>query len=132
MKTSIVKIAALTVVLCLFAAFSVIAKTADEEAAYNKYLLSKVRDKNLGIRTSAMQLLGERKCEEAVKTLVWTLKNDSEYAARITAALALYKIGDTKVLPELKRRAKHDRNKTVQHVLYGVITEMETTYLVAK
>ena len=132
MKTSIMKIAALTVVICLTAAFSVIAKTVDEEAEYNKYLISKTKDDNLGIRTSAMQLLGERKCDRAVKSLLWSLRYDKEYSARITAALALYKIGDTSILPELKRRAKNDRNKTVRHVLYGVIKEMETTYLVSK
>ena len=132
MKNALKAIVAATLLLTLTAAFSVYATTSDDDAEYNKYLLSKLQDDNLGIRASAMQLLGERKCDKAVKSLLWALKNDKEYSARITAALALYKIGDTSVLPELKRRAKNDRNKTVKHVLLGVIKEMETTYLAAK
>ena len=132
MKNALKAIVAATLLLSLSVAFSVYATTSDDDAEYNEYLLGKIQDKNLGIRTSAMQLLGERKCEKAIKSLLWTLKNDKEYTARITAALALYKIGDTSILPELKRRAKNDRSKTVKHVLLGVIKEMETTYVAVK
>ena len=131
MKNAIKSVIAIALLITLVTAYSVRAEE-NEDVKYNKYLLSKVQDDNLGIRTSAIKLLGERKCEKAVKSLVWTLENDKEYSARITAALALYKIGDAKVLPVLKRRAKNDRNKTVRHVLLGVIKEMETTYLAVK
>jgi HEAT repeat protein len=37
------------------------------EKEYNQYLVKALKDKNLGIRSSAAQLLGERKVKEAAK-----------------------------------------------------------------
>ncbi len=97
------------------------------ENEYNEYLIKALKDENIGIRASAAQLLGERKVKEAVKPLVNMLRTEKHYAVRIVTAVALHQIGDEKVLPILKERFKKDRNKTVKHVLAGLIENLETT-----
>lgn len=99
---------------------------------YNQYLLKMLNDDNLGIRSSAAQLLGERKVQEAVKPLTKMLKSEKHYAVRIMVALALYQIGTEEVLPILKERVKRDSNKTVRHVLAGLIESMETNQYAKK
>jgi len=102
---------------------------ANEGANYNCYLINALQDKNLGIRTSAAQLLGERKCGDAIEPLKKMMKEDKFYAARIIAAMALKEIGDESVIPEIKKTAMKDRNHTVRHVLVGIVYEMQTQYL---
>ncbi|MGQ9559313.1 MAG: HEAT repeat domain-containing protein [Candidatus Oleimicrobiaceae bacterium] len=102
---------------------------ATPEGDYERYLISSLTDGNRGVRTSAAQLLGEMQCKAAVPRLMWMVAHDHDYAARITAALALCRIGDPKALPLLRRRAKHDVNKTVRRVLSGVVQSMEATLL---
>jgi len=92
---------------------------------YDQYLVKALKDDNIGIRASAAQLLGERKVETAVKPLVTMLKTEKNYAARIVAAIALYQIGDEKVLPVLREVYKKDKNRTVKHVVAGIIKSME-------
>lgn len=92
---------------------------------YDQYLINALKDENVGIRTSAAQLLGERKTEAAVKPLVKMLKTEKNYAARIVAATALYQIGDEKALPFLKEAAKKDKNLTVRHVAAGIVKSMQ-------
>lgn len=101
-------------------------------ASYDQYLIKNLEDENIGIRTSAAQLLGERKVLVAVEPLVEMLKNEPHYCARIVAAMALYQIGDEQVLPILKERLRKDKCKTVKHVLAGIIQEMEETKLMVK
>lgn len=91
-----------------------------------------MKDDNNGIRTSAAQLLGEREVEAAVKPLVKMLKTEKNYACRIIFAKALYDIGDKKVLPALKKLAKHDVNKTVRRVATAIVKEMETVSFAQK
>lgn len=92
---------------------------------YDQYLVKALKDDNIGIRTSAAQLLGERKVETAIKPLVTMLKTEKNYAARIVAAIALYQIGDEKVLPVLREVYKKDKSRTVKHVVAGIIQSME-------
>jgi len=103
-----------------------------DEKEYNKYLLKALKDDNVGIRSSAIQLLGERKVEEAVKPLTKMLKIEKHYGVRIMAALALYQIRTDEVLPILKQRAKRDRSKTVRHVLAGLIESLESAQYAKK
>ena len=91
---------------------------------YNEYLLKAIQDRNLGIRFSAIKLLGERRVYQATDQLVELMKKDPDYQVRIAAALALLKIGDKAVIHEIKKQAQHDKNKTVRHVLSGVYLEM--------
>lgn len=99
---------------------------------YDQYLINALKDENVGIRTSAAQLLGERKTEAAVKPLVKMLKTEKNYAARIVAATALYQIGDEKALPFLKEAAKKDKNLTVRHVVAGIVKNMQDKKLAQK
>ena len=62
----------------------------------------------------------------SVELISKMLKNDKLYNARISAALALYNIGDKSVLPVLQERAKSDENKTVRTVLLGIIKRMNS------
>ena len=99
---------------------------------YDKYLIKSLDDENLGIRSSAAQLIGERKVENAVKPLMTMLKTEKHYSARIIAAIALYQIGDERAVPTLKEYARNDKNKTVRRVLTGLVQEIETNKLAQK
>jgi HEAT repeat protein len=134
MKTAskISLILTLALVLTVFISSAGLAQEQMNEQEYNKYLIKALKDQNLGIRSSAAQLLGERKVEEAVKPLVVMLKTEKNYAVRIVAAVALHKIGDEKVLPIFKDCLRRDKCKTVKHVLAGLINNMETTLYAKK
>ncbi|OQX94426.1 hypothetical protein B6I21_09470 [candidate division KSB1 bacterium 4572_119] len=99
---------------------------------YDQYLIDRLSDENIGVRSSAAQLLGDRKVEAAVKPLVKMLKSEECYACRIIAARALYKIGDEKVLPILKKVAAKDKNKTVRRVVTALVMDMEDVTYVKK
>ena len=120
-----------TAVLILLSAMAVVSlpTPAAPQGDYERYLIGSLSDGNRGVRTSAAQLLGGMRCKAAVPRLMWMVEHDPDYAARITAALALCQIGDPKALPLLRRRAKHDLNKTVRRVLAGVVHTMEATTL---
>ncbi|UCE07178.1 MAG: HEAT repeat domain-containing protein [bacterium] len=133
MKSTSKLVFALALVLALTVFISSTGFTQEmSEKEYNKYLVKMLKDENIGIRSSAAQLLGERKVEEAVKPLTKMLTMEKHYAVRIMAALALYQIGTDDVLPILKKQVKKDRNRTVRHVLAGLIESMETTQYAKK
>ncbi|MBC8182120.1 HEAT repeat domain-containing protein [candidate division KSB1 bacterium] len=105
---------------------------AKDVSDYDQYLINALKDDNHGIRTSAAQLLGERRVEAAVKPLLKMLKTENKYACRIIVAKALYDIGDKRALPELKKVAKFDRNKTVRRVVTAIVKEMQTVRVAQK
>jgi HEAT repeat protein len=109
-----------------------LAGVASEVGDYDQYLLNALKDENVGIRTSAAQLLGERKVEAAVEPLLKMLKAEKRCGCRIIAAKALYDIGDAKALPELIKVAKYDKNKTVRRVAAAIVQEMQTVKLAQK
>jgi len=102
------------------------------EKEYNDNLIKALSDSNVGIRSSAAQLLGERKVEAAVKPLVTMLEAEQHYAVRITAALALYQIGGDDAIKALKDQAKDEKNKTVKNVLAGLIENINNVKVVKK
>ena len=110
---------------------SVLAQQPDDEN-YDQYLIRCLKDNNMGIRASAAQLLGERKVEAAVKPLIKMLKSEKIYNARLVAAVALYKIGDERAIPELKKLAFCDHCKTVRHVAAAIAQEMKSIQLAKK
>ncbi len=114
----------LTVVFTVLIGSAVISQELNGKE-YDQYLIKALKDENIGIRSSAAQLLGERKVQEAVKPLVNLLKTEKHYGVRIVVAVALHQIGDEKVLSILKERYKKDRNQTVKHVLAGLIENLE-------
>ena len=66
-----------------------------------------------GWRVDAARLLGEAADVEAVKPLIDVLKNDDNSSARISAAVALAKIGDMTALNALEKAAVEFMEKHV-------------------
>ena len=91
----------------------------------NARLISALKAENIGWRIEAARLLGEAAETEAVKPLIDVLKNDDNSSARISAAVALAKIGDVTALNALKKAAKYDINKTVRTVAIGAYHELK-------
>ncbi len=87
-------------------------------------LIKALRSKNIGWRVSSAQLLGKQKETRAIKPLTKMLNNDISYAARMSAAVALAKIGDRSALKALKKAAKFDRDQTVRTVALGAYYEL--------
>jgi len=128
MKKLSIYVAAVITLTVLFGSLGIASEVSD----YDQYLINALKDDNHGIRTSAAQLLGERRVEAAVKPLIKMLKTEKRYACRIIVAKALYDIGDKKALPALKKLAKLDRNKTVRRVATAIVKEMQTVRVAQK
>ncbi len=129
MKTLMKISCALFLILCISGA-TLAQKMNDQE--YNQYLINSLKDENIGIRTSAAQLLGERKVQEAAAPLIKMLKSEKQYNARIVVAMALFNIGDEKALPELKKVAKSDKVKCVRVVATAIVQKMQTPEVTLK
>jgi len=114
----------LALVLIVFLTSGLVAQP-DDGKAYDQYLIKSLQDENVGIRSSAAQLLGERKVADAVKPLVKMLTTEENTSARIVVAMALYQIGDAKALPTLKKVASSDKNKTVRQVVAAIVQKLE-------
>lgn len=102
------------------------------EKEYDQYLIKSLKDENVGVRSSAAQLLGERKVKDAVDPLVKMVKSEDNSGARIVAAMALYQIGNEKALPTLKTVATNDKNKTVRRVVSAIVNQMESIQVAQK
>jgi HEAT repeat protein len=129
MKT-LMKISCAMFLILLIGSSAFAQKTSDQK--YNQYLINSLNDENIGIRTSAAQLLGERKVQEAVDPLIKMLKSEQQYSARIVVAVALFNIGDEKALPELKNAAKSDKDKCVRVVAAAIVQKMQTPEVTLK
>lgn len=121
----------LTVVLAVFLSSTLLAQPVDDKQ-YDQFLIKSLQDENVGIRSSAAQLLGERKVGDAVSPLVQMFKAEKNPSARIVVAVALYQIGDEKALPALKKAAAKDKSKTVRHVVATIVQKMETAQFAQK
>ena len=77
-------------------------------------LIMGVQSDNLGLRTSAAQMLGDLRSKKAVFALMGMLKNDTDERGRIAAALALYKIGDPIGIYSVKQTARLDDSGRVR------------------
>ena len=118
-----VRVQILIVAIMLFV-MSQVAFSADN-ISYDTYLINSLNDDNVGRRASAAKLLGERNVNSAVQPLMKMLKSDKDFRVRIVAAVSLYKLCDTSVIRSLKAIRKKEKNKTVQHVLNGIILELQ-------
>jgi len=121
----------LALVLTVFLTGALLANSPGDKE-YNQYLIKSLQDENVGIRSSAAQLLGERKVEEAVKPLVKMLKTEKNASTRIVIAMALYQIGDEKALPALKEVALKDKSKTVRRVVAAIVHKMNSVQIAHK
>ncbi|MCI0495944.1 HEAT repeat domain-containing protein [candidate division KSB1 bacterium] len=121
----------LAFVLMILLTNVVFAQPVDEKE-YDQYLIKALKDENVGVRTSAAQLLGERKVTDAVDPLVKMVKSEDTSGARIVAAMALYQIGAEQALPTLKTVATNDKNKTVRRVVTAIVSQMESVQVAHK
>ncbi len=88
-------------------------------------LIAALKAENIGWRVDAARLLGESGETEAVTPLISVLKTDKMVSARISAAVALAKIGDAKALKALKYASRNDESLTVRTVSFGAYKELE-------
>ncbi len=121
----------LALVLTILLSNALLAQPVDEQK-YDQYLITALQDENIGIRSSAAQLLGERRVVDAVNPLVTMLTTEQNASARIVIAMALYRIGDERALPTLKKVANSDKSKTVRHVVTAIVQKLESVELAQK
>jgi HEAT repeat protein len=79
-------------------------------------LINGLTETNRGVAISSAQMLGEIKSNKAVVPLMRILKNSNDEAARISAALSLYKIGDARGLYAVKQAVKFDDSQRVRNM----------------
>jgi len=77
-------------------------------------LLIGLNDDNYGLRTSSAYMLGEIKADEAVIPLMNMLRTEKNEDGRIVAALALYKINDSRGVFAVKQAMKFDNSGRVK------------------
>lgn len=77
-------------------------------------LLIGLNSNNFGLRTSSAFLLGEIKADEAVIPLMTMLRKEKNEDARIVAALALYKINDSRGVFAVKQAIQFDNSDRVK------------------
>jgi HEAT repeat protein len=97
---------------------------AEDSQVPDSTLLHYLEHKNDGLRSSAVQLLGERKSNIAVEPLIQLLTVEKHPGIRIIISLALWKIGDAKALPVLQNLAKEDKDNLVRKVVRSIILRM--------
>jgi HEAT repeat protein len=86
-------------------------------------LMAGVESDNFGLKTSAAYYLGEYQCSEAVLPLLKILKSDSREEARITAALALFKINDARGIFAVKQAIRFDESSRVKKICGNLYRE---------
>jgi hypothetical protein len=107
-------------VIIIFLCFPLLAIAGDLEKSEQKInessvlsLLEGLKSENLGLKTSCAYMLGELKISNAVIPLMKVLRDDENEKARISAALALYKIGSPLSINAIKQARKFDESKRV-------------------
>ena len=76
-------------------------------------LLNGLASDNAGLKSSCAYMLGEFKVTEAIIPLMRILHNDENEDLRISAALALYKIGTPIAIFAVKQAGRFDESKRV-------------------
>lgn len=115
----------LTLVVMLVLALNIQNLTAADKISYEQYLIESLNDNNVSRRASAAKLLGEQSSDLALEPLLTLLKSEKDFRVRIVAAVSLYNLGETSIVSELKTVFKKEKNRTVKHVLAGIIHELE-------
>ena len=83
------------------------------EAAITNLLIG-IQSENFGLRTGSAFMLGELRADGAVIPLMKMLRNEKNEDARIVAALALYKINDSRGVFAVKQAIKFDDSERVR------------------
>ena len=89
-----------------------LSKSVQQSAEIN--LMVGLESENFGLKTSSAFLLGEIHSSKAVIPLMKILRSDENEEARITAALALYKIGDARGIYAVKQAIRFDESERVR------------------
>jgi len=86
-------------------------------------LLEGLASENLGLKSSCAYMLGELKVTEAIIPLMKILHNEANEELRISAALALYKIGTPMSIYAVKQAGRFDVSKRVNKLANNFYTE---------
>ena len=86
-------------------------------------LLMGLNSENNGLKSSSAYMLGELKVSSAVVSLMRLLHNDDSEEVRISAALALYKIGTPMSIHAVKQASKFDESKRVSKLAHSFYSE---------
>lgn len=86
-------------------------------------LLEGLSSDNLGLKTSCAYMLGELKSQDAVIPLMRILREDENEQARISSALALYKIGTPLSIYAVKQAIKYDESQRVSNLATNFYNE---------
>ena len=81
-------------------------------------LLMGLKSDNIGLKSSCAYMLGELKVSSAVIPLMRLLHNDENEEVRISAALALYKIGTPMSIQAVKQAIKFDDSERVSNLAH--------------
>jgi hypothetical protein len=96
---------------------------ADVKESTIASLLEGLASDNLGLKSSCAYMLGELKVTEAIIPLMRMLHNEVNEELRISAALALYKIGTPMSINAVKQAGKFDVSKRVNKLANNFYTE---------
>lgn len=86
-------------------------------------LMEGLTSDNLGLKASCAYMLGELKVTEAIIPLMRILHNDVNEELRISAALALYKIGTPISIYAVKQAGRFDESERVNKLAQNFYTE---------
>jgi hypothetical protein len=86
-------------------------------------LLEGLSSDNLGLKTSCAYMLGELKVTDAVIPLMRILREDENEKARISSALALYKIGTPLSIFAVKQAIKFDESQRLSNLATNFYNE---------
>jgi hypothetical protein len=96
---------------------------ADVKESTIASLMEGLTSDNLGLKSSCAYMLGELKVTEAIIPLMRILHNDVNEELRISAALALYKIGTPLSIHAVKQAGRFDESERVNKLAQNFYTE---------
>jgi len=114
--------ATLLLLICfVFVSYSTAAEPVKEKRTIKRNLaiqnfLIGLDSENAGLTSSSAYYLGELSSNEAVIPLMKILRNSEQEELRISAALALLKIGDERGIYAIKRAIIFDESKRVSDI----------------
>ena len=88
-------------------------------------LMANLKSEQLHERCQAAQELASNNMTEAVNPLVECLKCEKDMRVKIVFLSALSELGNSEIVEELEQLRKKETNKTVQHVMDGVIKKLK-------
>lgn len=86
----------------------------DHDGYINKNYIDGLKSNDLGLRISSAYYLGQRRSSKAIIPLMHMLHTDKSPQARITAALSLIKINDSRGVYAVQEASTNDNNKEVR------------------